>query len=330
MPSTIVLNQSNIVPDGNNSSLVYRFPNSVSFPHHEMAVQSVALYYAWENINALPLGNNIFRMGWRGPGDAEIGPLTFTIPDGLYEVVDLNRFLQFQCIKNGWYLINNAGRNVYYAEFILNPNRYAVQINTFPVPYDVADWALQPNGSYLGVVAPYVGWSTPLVDPASPSSTGSFPGFAGVSFNPNIILPNNFNKILGFTVPNPFTTGYNQGATSGQNQSFLSNVAPQVQPNSSAYLSISNINNKYAIPSSIIYSISPNVIFGSQIIEEPPQFAWNPLLNGTYNEIRLQILGINFQPLKILDPNMTIVLVIRDTKDLGVQELITKASGGKS
>jgi hypothetical protein len=174
-----------------------------------------------------------------------------------------------------------------------------------------------------------LGWKTPLVDPTAPLSTASWPGFAGTVFNPNIILPNNFNKILGFTVPNPFTTGYNQGATSGQSQAFISNVAPQVQPNSSAYLSVSNIGNKYAIPSSIIYSLSPNVLFGSQIIEQPPQFAWNPLLSGTYNELRLQILGIDFRPLTILDPNMTIVLVIRDTKDLGVQEIITRASGGK-
>jgi len=329
MPSTIVLNQNNIVPDGLNSSLVYRFPNSVSFPHHEMAIQSVALYYSWENINALPLANNTFSMTWVGPGNVP-DPETFIIPDGLYEVLDLNRFLQFQCIKFGWYLINASGRNVYYAEFILNPSLYAVQINTYPVPYDVADWTLQANGSYLGNVGtPYENWTTPLQDPTATSSTSSWPGFAGVSFNPSLTIPNNLNKIFGFSTPNPFVTGLNQGATSGQTQSFLSDVAPQVQPNSSAYLSISNINNKYAIPSSIIYSLSPSVAFGAQIIEQPPQFAWNPLLSGTYNEIRLQILGINFQPLTILDPNMTIVLVIRDTKDTGIQDIISRTTGGK-
>jgi len=94
-------------------------------------------------------------------------------------------------------------------------------------------------------------------------------------------------------------------------------------------LAISNIANKYAIPNSIIYSLSPSVAFGEQINEYPPQFAWNKLLSGTYNELRLQILGIDFQPLTILDPNMTIVLVIRDTKDLGVSELVNVASGGK-
>jgi hypothetical protein len=69
--------------------------------------------------------------------------------------------------------------------------------------------------------------------------------------------------------------------------------------------------------------------FGEQISDTPPQFAWNKLLSGTYNELRFQILGINYQPIEILDPNMTIVLVIRDMKDLGFQELMNISSGGK-
>jgi hypothetical protein len=94
-------------------------------------------------------------------------------------------------------------------------------------------------------------------------------------------------------------------------------------------MSISNIQNRYSIPSSIIYSLSPAVSFGEQINEYPPQFAWNKLLAGTYNEIRLTFLGVDRQPIPILDPNMTIVLVIRDTKDNGLQDLISFSTGGK-
>ena len=60
MVATIVLNQSNIVPDGNNNTLVYKFPNSVSFPNHEIAVQSVNMFYSWTNINSAPLANQNF------------------------------------------------------------------------------------------------------------------------------------------------------------------------------------------------------------------------------------------------------------------------------
>ena len=47
---------------------------------------------------------------------------------------------------------------------------------------------------------------------------------------------------------------FNSGG--GTNLSYISNVSPQVQPNSSAYIAISNIANEYAIPNSIIYSLS--------------------------------------------------------------------------
>lgn len=324
MPSTIILNQSNIVPDGKNSSLVYRFPNSVSFPHHEIAIQSIAMYYSWENINALPLANNTFSITWRvGSANATV---SYLIPNGLYEVSDLNKFLQFTFIQAGQYLISPTGQNVYFAEWLINANRYAVQLNTFPVPTEASGgFTVQPDGSYLGTVAPWVGYKTPLADTAG--GTSAWVGFSDTVFNPSITIPNNLNKILGFTVPNPYVSPLNLGT--GTNFSALSNVAPQVQPNSSAYLSISNIANKYSIPSSVIYSITPQVAFGEQIIEQPPQFAWNKLLNGTYNEIRLQILGIDYQALTILDPNMTIVLVIRDTKDLGLQDLVSYSSGGK-
>jgi hypothetical protein len=306
MVATIVLNQSNIVPDGNNNSLVYKFPNSVAFPNHEIAIQNITMYYAWENINSNPLANNSFSYTW--VVGAVSTTYNITIPNGLYEVADLNNYLQYIFIQNGTYLINGSEQNVYYAEFLVNPNRYAIQINTFPVP-----------------TALPAGWSAPVANPAS--GTAGWVGFPTQTFNPQLTIPNNLNKILGFTTPSPFQTSLNTGVVT--NLSYISNVAPQVQPNSSIYFSISNIANKYAIPNSIIYSLSPAVAFGEQIRETPPQFAWNKLLSGTYNELRLQILGIDFQPIKLLDPNMTIVLVIRDIKDLGLQELVSTASGSK-
>jgi hypothetical protein len=35
-------------------------------------------------------------------------------------------------------------------------------------------------------------------------------------------------------------------------------------------------------------------------------------LSGTYNELRLQFLGTDLQPVTIKDPNMTILLAIKD------------------
>jgi len=292
MVATIVLNSSNIInPNNGNNTLVYPFPNSVSFPHHEIAIQSVSMYYAWANISSA-LGNNRFTYNMNnGEGVQQV-----VIPDGLYEISTINEYFQSVMIANGDYLINASGLNVYYAEMVVNATLYAVQVNTFPIPTTL------PSG-----------WTAP--------SGWVFPGTA--NRQPTLTFPANFSSIVGFTAG--FATAGNGLST---NYSVVSTTAPQVQPNPNVYLAISNIANPYAVPSSIIYAIAPNVDFGSQIIEVPPQFAWNSLLQGTYAEIRLTILGTNFQPLPILDPNMTILLAIRNKKE-GLDLLSSALTGGK-
>jgi hypothetical protein len=293
MVATIVLNSSNIInPNTGNNTFVYNFPNSVSFPHHEVAIQNVAMYYSWANISSA-LANNTFTYQMNTPGD----PVrTIVIPDGLYEIATINEYLQSRMIANGDYLFNGTN-NVYYAELVVNPTRYAVQVNTYPIPQTL------PSG-----------WTNP----------SGFTFATNATTQPTLTFPSAFSAIVGFSAG--FATAGNGTAT---NYSVLSTVAPQVQPNPNVYLAVSNINNPYASPNSIIYAISPNVDFGSQIVDTPPQFAWNSLLAGTYNQLRLQILGSNFQPLPILDPNITILLAIRNKKE-GLDSLKSVIDGGKA
>ena len=284
MVATVVLNSTNIVGTGNNQ-LVYTFPNSVSFPNHLIAVQSVNMYYSWANVNTSPLNNYQFSYTWTV--GTTVTTYTLSVPDGLYEVADLNYFLQYNMIKNGTYLINASLENVYYAEFIVNPNRYSVQINTFPVPTSLP-----------------AGWTAPVANVAA--GQAAFVGYPTTAITPIITLIGNFAKLFGYTA------GYATTTSTTLNLSFNSSTAPNIQPNASLYLSISNISNKYSNPSSIIYNITPNVGFGEQILERPPEFGWNKLLEGTYNQLRVQLLGSDFAPVQVLDPNMTIVLVIKE------------------
>ena len=223
---------------------------------------------------------------------------TMTIPDGLYEVNQFNEFLQFNFIKNGHYLVDSGGNNVYYAEFLVNATRYAVQINTFLFP-----------------TALPVGWTNP---------TGLL--FPPQSFNPIITLPPNINEILGY-IPNfatdqnlnnayvPPVSPYVSKLANGT-LSYISTSAPNVQPNSSLLFSMSNVDNAYAQPTSILYTLVPQVAVGEIINEKPPNFIWNRLIDGTYNELRLTILGTDLTPIKINDPAMTIILIIKDATDL--------------
>jgi hypothetical protein len=78
---------------------------------------------------------------------------------------------------------------------------------------------------------------------------------------------------------------------------------------------MSNIDNDYAQPTGIIYTIIPSVGIGEIINEKPPAFIWNKLINGTYNELRINLLGTNLSPIKINDPSMVFVFVIREATE---------------
>ena len=349
MPSVVVLNQNNLVSNGLNDTFVYNFPNSVSFPHHEVAVQSVSIYYSWTNINS-KLNNQNFKIyypsnsaGAVSTGTNQVSTFSITLPEGQYEVADINSYIQFTCINAGFYMIDTNGgstKNVYFIEALINPSRYAVQINTFGVPSSY--YFTYSNGIWTGNAGtPYAGWTTPT------NWTGFSSNIQGIFANTAMFLPPAFSSLFGYadnTTTFGNTTTYPSGqapftatptlaqlqtsGTTATTYSYLSSTAPQLQPNSSVFLSLSNISNKYSVPNSIIYAINAAVAFGRQINIVPPQFAWNKLLNGTYNQLRLQILGLDYQPLTILDPNMTIVLVIRDTHE-GLDDLQNKISGGK-
>jgi len=289
---TLILNTTNIVPDGQNNKFVYRFPNSVQFRDSYLAFAQATLYYSWFNITE-NLRNNILQYNWiDGAGVATT--YTINVPDGLYEIKTLNDLLQFTMIQNGHYLVNAANENVYYAEFKVNPSRYAVQINTFLFPTALPAGFTNPAGV----------------------------AFPPQSFNPVITLPPNINQVFGYvagfqTNQNlnnayvPPTSTYVAKLANGT-LSYISTVAPNVQPNSSLLFSISNIDNAYAQPTSIIYTLVPNVAVGQILNERPANFIWNKLIPGTYNELRLTILGTDLNPIKINDPQITIVLVIKE------------------
>lgn len=295
---TIVLNSSNLVQDGQNNKLIYNFPNSVQFKDDFIALAQVSMYYSWFNISSL-LQNNIFTYSWVVGVTKTI--YTITIPDGLYEVATINQLLQFTMIANGHYLVNTAGQNVYYAEFIVNPARYAVQINTYLVPTSL------PSG---------------FTNPASLS-------FPTQTFNPEITLVDNITKLLGYPV---ITTQINTNNSytppagdpyvsklANGTLSYISVSSPNLQPNSSILFAVSNINNPYAQPSSIIYSLTPYVGFGEIISDKPSEFTWNRLIDGTYNQLVITILGLDLQPIKINDPSITILLALKNKDEYSMK-----------
>lgn len=288
----IVLNQNNLVNDGQNNKLVYKFPNSILFKDKYIAVSSISMYYSWFNITSSFM-NNTFSYTWTS--GATTTSYTITIPNGLYEISDINSYAQFIMIQNSTYWIDSSGNYLYPFDIEVNANRYAIQLNTYLIPTSLP-----------------VGASIPV----------GFPGWPTTTQNSVITFPTFFSTLVGYVsnfssdanVSNAFIpSGSYVSKTASGTISYISTTSPQVQPNPSILFSLSNINNPYTQPSTIIYSITPSVAIGQQISEKPPNFMWNRMIDGTYNELRLTLLGSgNLSPVTLNDPSMTILLCIRD------------------
>lgn len=305
----LVLNESNLIQDGQNNKLVYRFPNSINLTNKYIAVSSVNMYYSWFNITSA-LGNN--SLTYTYTSGAVLTTYTIVIPDGLYEIAEINSYCQFQMIANGTYWADGSF-NYYPFQFIINPTRYSIQLNTFVVPTLAQATAA---GLTLGAGQD---WPDVICNPII-TFTSKFSSIVGYSQD-FVSDPNNDNAYQP-PVPSTRAQNYVTKVSNGDDStsislpvgiiSYLSDLSPQVQPNNSVLFNLSNINNPYSQPSGIIYSVSPSVLVGEIIQDRPPNFMWNKLIDGTYNQLTLSLLGTNLQPLIVNDPNMTILLTIRD------------------
>ena len=305
----IVLNQNNLVPDGQNNKLLYKFPNSILFKDKYIAVSSIAMYYSWFNITNSFTNNTLT---YTFTQVATTTTYTITIPDGLYEISDINAYCQFVMIANNTYWTDSSGQNVYPFDIVVNPNRYGIQLNTYLVP-NQANAALAgftpPSG-----IAPAAFWPT-----TEQNSVITFPASFNLIVGYPVGFASNANTANGYTPPSPTASSNYATKDAAGTLSYLSSVSPQVQPNPSILFSLSNINNPYTQPSSVIYSITPSVAIGEQIVEKPPNFMWNKMIDGTYNELRLTFLGSGtLAPIPLNDPNMTILLCIRDKDEMNL------------
>lgn len=291
MVNTIILKSSNIVDTNKNSTFEYPFPNSLKFENMEIALISASLYYSWFNISDDQKNRKFEYEYVNAAGNQKV---IIELDEGLYEIGDLNKALQYSFIQEGLYLIDSNGDYVYYAEFIPNSVKNSVDINTYPIPD-----TLPP------------GYSQPTTTTGLGSSGTA--GLPASSSRPNIILLSNFNNIMGYDANYETETSFPTTSSSSQTKS--STKAPNVNPNSSVLVEVNVVDNIYGIPSNIIYAIVPNVGVGSLIFVSPPEYAFVPIKNGFYNNIRLRLLNKDtLEPLTINDGEITMILGIRERK----------------
>jgi len=296
MPRTVILNQNNIVENTGNSVFQYDFPlGGISFKDELIAVQQISLYQSVFNITQSNNNNN-FAYKWV---DGTV--IQVNIPNGYYELDDIMAFFRDTMTSNTHYLISGTNY-IYLLEIVVNASKYADQINSFQISEQIATdntWTL-PDGAT---------WELP-VNPICPIF---------------IVNNNNFAKVIGYNVGN-YPSGVISGIPPNQiqtpeydsTQSFLSSSAPQIIPQPSYLCLCSLVNNRLSIPSQLIYSLTPSsATFGSIYSIQIADLAFNKIEDGNYVNFRFTFADQLGNPIIFQDPNMLILLIIKNKSELG-------------
>jgi hypothetical protein len=297
MPRTLILNQSNIIAGSGNSAFLYNFPlGGIEFKDEFIAVQQISLYNSVFNISTTN-NNNSFSYIW-----VDGTTTTISLPDSYLELAEINATLQAKMVANKHYMLTSTGAYVYFLEIVVNPSRYADQINSFQLSATIAtanSWT-QPSGAT---------WVLPTN-----------------AINPIFVVPNtSFQKVIGFTAgkyPNATITGTPpaqvQTPAYTSTQSFLSSSAPQIIPQPSYLCVCSLVNNRLAIPSQLVFSLTPqDVNFGALYSYQVSDLAFNKIEDGQYTQFTFRFVDSLGQPIYFQDPNTLILLIIKSKGELG-------------
>lgn len=285
--SSLVLTENNLVRGGVfNASTTPKPYNKLYFTlptdltGKKIALQKANLYYSWANINA---DNRTFQISF--PVGLSFTDVNVSIPIGtnFSSISEMNNYLQTVMIANGFYLIDNNGDNVYYMSLIANPTAYGVSLVQRLVPTSLTGLS---------------GWSTP----------SNFAGFPIISKTMKFTTDSSqFNLLIGFAS----STTFNGGASG---QTLNSTFTPQLSPTSTVLVKCSHANNTLSLngDSSIIYSFTTRgTSYGSLIEVEPQNIVYYNITSNSNNLI-IEFSDQDNVPLPIVDPNMSILLLISD------------------
>ena len=276
MSFPIIINSTNAV-SGNTFKV--NLASTLDLNDFAVSVGQAYIYYSWYNINASPLNNNIFQLTI--PTSSTSLTPTITIPDGAYNISDLNNYLQYYLISQGLYITNNTtGINTYYASFAISPTAYQVQFITTPMPTSL------PSGYTSGGM--------------------TFPGSANQHYQLTVLSTNNFKDIIGFTAGTYPTSATNVGT-----QTKSSDYTPNVSPVNAVQMRLSCVYNSFSSNSQLIHVFTAGDSSIGQIINASPiQLQYVPCI-GSHREITLQFYDQAGNILNLLDPNIVVKLVFK-------------------
>ena len=272
----LIITKNNLVA-GSTNTYRYNFSSNVDMGNIDIGLGSASVWFSWRNITAAK-SNNQFSI--IHPTTAGNTTLNLTIPDGGYNISDINNYLRYYLVNNGYYIQNNSTQEqIVYAKFQVNPSTYTVEFVSYPMPTAL------PAGFTAGSAITF-----PLTTRA-----------------PQLIVNQvNFGTVIGFAL----------GTFPAVQQTILTTTAstlvPVVSDITNVVLTLDSAMNPFAPNSKVIHSISPaGYAYASLIKSEPSEISWVPQQSGWRQSITIQLVNQNLIPIEQYDTDLTIKLLLR-------------------
>lgn len=273
----LIITGSNLVP-GSTNTYRYNFSSNVDMSNIDIGLGSASIWFSWRNITDLKQ-NNKFSIIHPATG-ATNTTLAMTLPDGGYNISDINNFIRYELIRLGWFIQNNTtNEQIVYAALEVNPSTYQIVFKSYPVPTSL------PAGYTAGSAITF------------PSTTRA----------PQLVIAQpNFGTVLGFA------TGTFPAVQQTVLTSTGSTTTPQVSDVTNVVLTLDSAMNPFAPNSRVIHSISPaGAAYASLIKSEPNEVSWIPQQSGWRQSITIQLVNQDLVPLDQTDTDLTIKLLLR-------------------
>lgn len=278
-----------------NNTYTVPLATNTDLTDYNVSIGSGFVYYSWYNISASQ-GNNSFQLII--PNNATTTTVTYTIPDGAYNISTLNEWLQKQLVAGGYYLryagdasnvTTGAIRqpNIYPATFQVNPATYSIQFIALGLPR-TADLVAPTFNGYV---------------------TGGFtlPTSANLSTQLVVASTNTFGSIIGYAA-GTFGSGT---VTTGSTGTVESTLIPNVNPISSCEIRLSCISNTISQNSQLLHVFNNKGSRLGELIDiSPVELSFIPCA-GQHRNLTLSFYDQSGRILNMLDSNILIKLVFK-------------------
>lgn len=273
----LIITNNNLVA-GSTNTYRYNFSSNVDMSNIDIGLGSASVWFSWRNITSAK-SNNKFTIIHPATLATNV-TLNLTIPDGGYNISDINNYLRYYLVNNGYFIQNNStGEQVVYCKFQVNPSTYTVEFVSYPLPTSL------PSGFTAGSAITFP--STTRAPQLTVNQTG-------------------FGTVIGYAL----------GTFPSSQQTILttsaSTLVPVVSDVTNVVLTLDSAMNPFAPNSKVIHSISPaGYAYASLIKSEPNEISWVPQQSGWRQSITIQLVNQNLIPIEQYDTDITIKLLLR-------------------